>query len=84
MSAVVCGKRSLFEESYPPVPKRLRCGGSSSPVRFPLWRGGSPTGPSEGGSPHYILHGDPTDQLSQLKALFPDMDDQVLFFCAFA
>lgn len=79
MSAVVCGKRSLFEESYPPVPnKRLRCGGGSSPVRFPLWRAGSPAGLPEGGSPQYILSGDPADQLSQLKALFPDMDDQLI------
>ncbi|XP_038701128.1 uncharacterized protein LOC119997955 [Tripterygium wilfordii] len=36
MSAVVCGKRSLFEDypaTSPPVSKRIRCS-SSSPVRF--------------------------------------------------
>lgn len=78
MSAVVCGKRSLFEESYPPVPKRLRCGGGSSPVRFPLLRGGSPAGLSEGGSPQFNFSSNPADRLSQLKALFPDMDDQLV------
>ncbi|KAI8018324.1 hypothetical protein LOK49_LG04G02528 [Camellia lanceoleosa] len=43
MSAIVCGKRSFFEDlpsspqsssSSPPVSKRLRCFSSTSPVRF--------------------------------------------------
>lgn len=75
MSAVVCGKRSLFEEIHPPIPKRLRCGGGSSPVRFPSLRTGSPLASCEAGSPQNIS--DPADQLSQLRSLFPDMDGQV-------
>lgn len=38
MSAIVCGKRSYFEElaeySSTPVSKKLRCSSSSSPIRF--------------------------------------------------
>ncbi|XP_058226702.1 uncharacterized protein LOC131335395 [Rhododendron vialii] len=63
MSAVVCGKRSFFEDlpsspqsgSSPPLSKRLRCSSSTSPVRF------SPPAP-----------------LDQLRALFPNMDHQLL------
>lgn len=76
MSAVVCGKRSLFEEIHPPIPKRLRCGGGSSPVRFSSLRSGSPVAAFEASSPLNIS--DPSDQLSQLRTLFPDMDGQVL------
>lgn len=76
MSAVVCGKRSLFEEIHPPIPKRLRCGGGSSPVRFPSLRTGSPPASCEAGSPQNIS--DPADQLSQLRSLFPDMDGQLI------
>jgi len=63
MSAVVCGKRSFFEELpssptsvSPPVSKRFRC---TSPVRF------SPF-------PH-----SPTP-VDQLRAVFPDMDMKLL------
>ncbi|XP_077237926.1 uncharacterized protein LOC143879433 [Tasmannia lanceolata] len=65
MSAIVCGKRSLFEELHtpPPVSKRLRClsGSGTSPIRF------SPPRPISSSNP-----------LSHLVALFPDMDNQLL------
>lgn len=64
MSAVVCGKRSFFEDlpsspqsaSSGPVSKRLRCASSTSPVRF---------------STRVTL-------VDQLCGLFPDMDQQLL------
>ncbi|CAH2078825.1 unnamed protein product [Thlaspi arvense] len=64
MSAIVCGKRSLFEDlaaASPPVSKKLRCFSSSSPARF------SPPVP-------------PTSSLflDHLAAMFPDMDKQIL------
>ncbi|CAL5440106.1 unnamed protein product [Camellia sinensis] len=67
MSAIVCGKRSFFEDipsspqssSSPPVSKRLRCSSSTSPVRF------SPFSNSP-------------SLLDQLRARFPDMDNQLL------
>lgn len=80
MSAIVCGKRSFFEDidaaasspasASPPAYKKLRCSSSTSPVRFTY----SPpvqTGP-----------------VDQLKALFPELETQVNFelfmwkFCA--
>lgn len=72
MSAVVCGKRSFFEDlesaggsSSPPSYKRFRC---SSPARFAY-------SPPVSSSP-----------VDQLKALFPEMDIQVIlefFFISF-
>ncbi|GAB4850067.1 hypothetical protein Ancab_029364 [Ancistrocladus abbreviatus] len=63
MSAIVCGKRSFFEElpsSATPVSKKLRCS-SSSPVRF-----------SPFSSP-------PRNSLvDQLRETFPHMDQQLL------
>ncbi|KAL6972865.1 hypothetical protein U1Q18_027040 [Sarracenia purpurea var. burkii] len=63
MSAVVCGKRSFFEDlpaspqsTSPPVSKRLRC---SSPVRL---------------SPFSNAHA----LIDQLISIFPDMDNQLL------
>uniref|UniRef100_A0A1J3J5I9 CUE domain-containing protein n=1 Tax=Noccaea caerulescens TaxID=107243 RepID=A0A1J3J5I9_NOCCA len=65
MSAIVCGKRSLFEDlvaaSSPPVSKKIRCFSSSSPARF------SPPIPPASS----IL-------LDHLAAIFPDMDKQIL------
>jgi arsenate reductase-like glutaredoxin family protein len=65
MSAIVCGKRSLFEDlvaaSSPPVSKKIRCFSSSSPARF-----SPPIPPSSS-----IL-------LDHLAAIFPDMDKQIL------
>ena len=73
MSAVVCGsKRSnLFEEGvHPPIAKRSRCGSNTnSPVRLSLCRGESSPSPSPKTSNQSLI--------PQLKALFPDMDDQV-------
>ncbi|KAF3625479.1 putative mitogen-activated protein kinase kinase kinase 12-like [Capsicum annuum] len=67
MSAIVCGKRSFFEDlqspsptsSSPPVTKKLRCSSSTSPVRF----SSSPP---------------PSVFIDQLRALFPDMDTQLI------
>ncbi|KAH7286039.1 hypothetical protein KP509_33G056200 [Ceratopteris richardii] len=75
MSAVVCGKRSLFEEIHPPVQKRLRCGGGTSPVRFSSLRSGSPLGYCEVGP---SSSADPVDQVSQLRNLFPEMDGELI------
>ncbi|KAK6795527.1 hypothetical protein RDI58_008980 [Solanum bulbocastanum] len=62
MSAIVCGKRSFFEDlqspsptsASPPVSKKIRCSSSTSPVRFP------------------------TSLIDQLRTLFPDMDNQLI------
>ncbi|KAH9653318.1 CUE domain-containing protein [Citrus sinensis] len=63
MSAILCGKRSFFEDNLaatsPPVSKRIRCS-SSSPVRF---------SPPRSSRSHL---------LDQLAAIFPDMDNQIL------
>lgn len=66
MSAIVCGKRSVFEElpTTPPVSKRIRCS-SSSPVRFSPF----PSSSSSSSSPSFF---------DQLSALFPHMDKQLL------
>lgn len=70
MSAIVCGKRSFFEELStspasvtPPVSKKLRCS-STSPVRL------SPSGNS------------PPDAglVDQLRSVFPNIDKQVVFY----
>ncbi|CAN6459670.1 unnamed protein product [Victoria cruziana] len=65
MSAIVCGKRSLFEElhSPPPVSKRLRCAGGSSPIRL---------------SPSRVVYSAIDSPLLQLRELFPAMDEQLL------
>ncbi|XP_021736691.1 uncharacterized protein LOC110703229 [Chenopodium quinoa] len=65
MSAIVCGKRSFFEEqtSTTPVSKKLRCS-SSSPVRFSPF---SPPSPP----PRSSL-------LDKLREAFPRMDHQTL------
>ncbi|KAL3511909.1 hypothetical protein ACH5RR_024626 [Cinchona calisaya] len=69
MSAIVCGKRSFFEDlqspsptsSSPPAAKKLRCFSSTSPVRF--------LQPSPPQLPVLI---------DRLRAVFPDMDTQIL------
>ncbi|CAN6449811.1 unnamed protein product [Victoria cruziana] len=65
MSAIVCGKRSIFEELHttPPASKRLRCSGSTSPIRF---------------SPTRVVLSAVDSPLSQLRQIFPDMDEQLL------
>ncbi|GAB2293632.1 hypothetical protein Dimus_027845 [Dionaea muscipula] len=66
MSAIVCGKRSFFEElptTGTPVSKKLRCSSSTSPVRFSSL---SPFSP-----PRNTL-------LDRLRETFPQMDQQVL------
>ncbi|KAL5974263.1 hypothetical protein ACLOJK_030927 [Asimina triloba] len=68
MSAIVCGKRSLFEDIHSPpqsVPsKRLRCSPSASPLRL---------------SPPRLLDTSPTTSaIDRLRSLFPDMDRQLL------
>lgn len=69
MSAVVCGKRSFFEDmdsaaaspvsASPPVYKKMRCSSATSPVRFNC---------------ALPVHPSPVDQL---KALFPDREIEV-------
>ncbi|KAI3463422.1 hypothetical protein Pfo_020085 [Paulownia fortunei] len=70
MSAIVCGKRSFFEDiesatssptsASPPAYKKFRCSSATSPVRFTYWP---------------PVHPGPVDQL---KVLFPDMEIQLL------
>ncbi|KAI3777764.1 hypothetical protein L1987_47566 [Smallanthus sonchifolius] len=68
MSAIVCGKRSFFEElstspasASPPVAKKIRCS-STSPVRIP---------PFHNSPPASVL-------FDQLRAVFPNIDKQLL------
>ncbi|KAG6426047.1 hypothetical protein SASPL_110261 [Salvia splendens] len=70
MSAVVCGKRSFFEDdaaasspasASPPAYKKFRCSSSTSPVRFTY-------------SPPPVQ----TSSVDQLKALFPELEVQLL------
>ncbi|KAI3786005.1 hypothetical protein L1987_45132 [Smallanthus sonchifolius] len=68
MSAIVCGKRSFFEElstsaasASPPVSKKLRCS-STSPIRL---------SPFPNSPPASAL-------IDQLWAVFPNMDKQLL------
>lgn len=76
MSAVVCGKRSYFEDSPaewspPKASKRVRCGGSPAhhfPSSPPL-KSGPEGGATGAGSVH--------DALEQLRRHFPKMDTQV-------
>ncbi|KAJ7547871.1 hypothetical protein O6H91_08G107600 [Diphasiastrum complanatum] len=83
MSAVVCGKRSLFDELHgsPPIAKRLRCSGNS-PIRFP-----SPApGRSRSSSPNLSETGislsisalGVQDYFLQLRSLFPEMEEQIV------
>lgn len=75
MSAIVCGKRSFFEDlSSPPVTKRIRfsSSSSSSPVRFSPTR--STTSPfSASAQPSQS-----SSLLDHLLDIFPDMDKQLL------
>nr|GMD35550.1 Biogenesis of lysosome-related organelles complex 1 subunit 6 like [Ipomoea batatas] len=66
MSAIVCGKRSFFDDipssptsASPPISKKIRRASSTSPVRFSV-------APS------------PTSLFHQLRAQFPDMDSQLI------
>ncbi|XP_016488902.1 uncharacterized protein LOC107808852 isoform X2 [Nicotiana tabacum] len=69
MSAIVCGKRSFFEDlqspsptsASPPISKKLRCS-STSPIRLP----------SSSPPPLQMA------VIDQLRALFPDMNSQLL------
>ncbi|XP_024970758.1 uncharacterized protein LOC112509816 [Cynara cardunculus var. scolymus] len=69
MSAIVCGKRSFFEELptstgsvSPPVSKKLRCSSSNSPVRRSPFTN-SPTASA---------------LIDQLRVVFPNTDKQLL------
>lgn len=73
MSAILCGKRSFFEDiaaTSPPVTKRIRCS-SSSPVRFSPPRSASVSNHSPFPAESHLI--------DQLAAIFPDMDKQVPF-----
>lgn len=70
MSAIVCGKRSFFEDlPTPPVSKKIRCS-SSSPVRF------SP--PRSTSSASFAQLSSRSSVLDHLSTIFPDMDKQLL------
>ncbi|KAH9315181.1 hypothetical protein KI387_023808 [Taxus chinensis] len=84
MSALVCGKRSVFEDLHtpPPISKRLRCSsGGNSPIRA-FSRTPPPTPPSsldtdtdtDTAVANYQFESD----INQLKRLFPRMDEQHL------
>ncbi|CAK7345402.1 unnamed protein product [Dovyalis caffra] len=79
MSAIVCGKRSFFEEltvTSPPVSKRIRCS-SSSPVRFSPPRSNTLT--SNPASFNFFSSSSSSSTLiEQLASIFPDMDKQLL------
>ncbi|KAB5514657.1 hypothetical protein DKX38_028563 [Salix brachista] len=75
MSAIVCGKRSFFEEltvTSPPVSKRIRCS-SSSPVRFSPPRSNTPAS-----NPPSFSSSSSSTLSEQLAAIFPDMDKQLI------
>ncbi|GMH18964.1 hypothetical protein Nepgr_020805 [Nepenthes gracilis] len=75
MSAIVCGKRSFFEDIPSPpatVSKRVRCS-SSSPVRFSPPRSAAGSVAQSLSSPASCL-----SLLDHLIAVFPDMDKQLL------
>jgi len=74
MSAIVCGKRSIFEDNLaasPPVSKRIRCS-SSSPVRF------SPPRPAAFNHQSSFASPSPPHFIQHLRALFPHMDNKLL------
>ncbi|GMH04549.1 hypothetical protein Nepgr_006389 [Nepenthes gracilis] len=73
MSAILCGKRSFFEDipSPPTVSKRVRCS-SSSPVRF------SPPRSASGSVAQSPWRSSSSSLLDYLFAVFPDMDQQLL------
>ncbi|KAJ9537913.1 hypothetical protein OSB04_030646 [Centaurea solstitialis] len=69
MSAIVCGKRSFFEDlptspnsASPPAAKKLRCFTSTSPVRFSSFSSSPP-------SPSIV---------DKLRSFFPAMDKKLL------
>ncbi|KAJ4950751.1 hypothetical protein NE237_027583 [Protea cynaroides] len=92
MSAIVCGKRSFFEDiPTPPVSsKRIRCSSSTSPIRFSPSRSSAAASPTPNNNlsstsspsvPDLIISASAaasTDNLNHLRAIFPDMDDQLL------
>ncbi|KAL8158723.1 hypothetical protein V2J09_000260 [Rumex salicifolius] len=67
MSAIVCGKRSFFEELPSLVTKRARC--TTSPVRL---------SPSRSASESFVHPSSPSPLLDHLIGLFPDMDEKLL------
>ncbi|KAJ7565414.1 hypothetical protein O6H91_02G059400 [Diphasiastrum complanatum] len=82
MSAVVCGKRSLFDELHgsPPIAKRLRCSGNS-PIRFSSPAPGSSRSSSPGLSDpgnSFTTSIGVQDHLLQLRSLFPEMEEQLV------
>ncbi|XP_010241563.1 PREDICTED: uncharacterized protein LOC104586125 [Nelumbo nucifera] len=76
MSAIVCGKRSFFEDLPTTTPvsssKRIRCSSSTSPIRF------SPPRPISAALSSSPSSADSTPLLNHLRAIFPGMDDQLL------
>ncbi|XP_015867225.3 uncharacterized protein LOC107404747 [Ziziphus jujuba] len=90
MSAIVCGKRSIFEDlpTTPSVSKRIRCSSSpsassppppsssssSSPARFSPPR----SFPASASASAFASPSQSSRLIDHLRALFPDMDGQVL------
>ncbi|KAG0597087.1 hypothetical protein M758_UG309400 [Ceratodon purpureus] len=72
MSAAVCGKRSLFEDSHssPPISKRLRFTQGNSTIRF--------ASAGTRGGPNFDSRLEAGSLLAQLHALFPDMEEQAV------
>ncbi|KAF3453739.1 hypothetical protein FNV43_RR04180 [Rhamnella rubrinervis] len=83
MSAIVCGKRSIFEDlpTTPSVSKRIRYSSSSSPSSSSPVRFSPPRSlPASASSNHYpfATPSQSSPLIDHLRALFPDMDGQVL------
>ena len=78
MSAIVCGKRSIFDDlpATPQVSKRIRFSSSSaSPIRFSPSKSSSPS-PSPVYNP-FVTLSESLGLIDYLKGIFPDMDPQV-------
>lgn len=77
MSAIVCGKRSIFDDlpATPQVSKRIRFSSSSPPSSSPV-RFSPPKSPSP--SSFYNPFGTRSIPVDYLREIFPDMDPQLL------
>ncbi|PON99842.1 Ubiquitin system component Cue [Trema orientale] len=85
MSAIVCGKRSIFEElpTTPPVSKRIRFSSSStspssSPVRFSPPKSSSVSALASSNQYPFATASQSSQLVDYLRGIFPDMDPQLL------
>ncbi|KAL5697924.1 hypothetical protein ACHQM5_029023 [Ranunculus cassubicifolius] len=76
MSALVCGKRSFFEElpSTPPLSKRFRCS-SVSPTRLSPPRNYNPFAAAQASSHSVVTE---IADIDRLRVVFPEMDEKLL------